>query len=289
MSNQIFYDPNERRKLRSFHLKNEIRAGNKAYDLEDWIDRGGNATIYRGREKVTGQECAIKFLIRSGSESLERFRREFKLSQLVASDHLIKYYGNGSVQAWDDQKKKHTPLHFVVMELAEHNLQNFIHGEEEPLGYERYAGQFRGLAHALALLHGQDAIHRDIKPENILVVGERWVLSDFGLCSFISDADEDLTGEKKNLGPRFWLSPEAHNRRLGCEESINAASDVFQLASIFWYVATGRHPAGIVTKDDWAGPAKIFNVLYRSLFHDFRKRPQNGSEFFTEIEDALSR
>lgn len=173
------------------------------------------------------------------------------------------------------------------MELADCNLQEVIHKEEGPLTYERYAGQFRGLAGALATLHSK-AVHRDIKPENILVAGERWLLSDYGLCTFVSPGDEDLTPEGGNLGPKFWLSPESHNRRLGCGDTINAASDVFQLAAIFWYVATGRHPTGIVTEDDWTGPKKLFHVLHNSLFHDYTKRPQNGGEFLSLLAEALN-
>ena len=175
------------------------------------------------------------------------------------------------------------------MELAERNLQDVLRDEAAPLSYEQYAGQFRGLAGALATLHSF-AVHRDIKPENILVAGERWLLSDYGLCTFVNPKEEDLTpvGEVRNIGPKFWLSPEAHNRRLGCGDQINAASDVFQLAAIFWYVATGRHPSGIVTENDWTGPEKLFDVLHKSLFHDCSKRPQNGGEFFTVLADALS-
>ena len=156
-----------------------------------------------------------------------------------------------------------------------------------PISYEQYAGQFRGLAGALADIH-KLAVHRDIKPENILIVGERWLLSDYGLCTFVNRQEEDLTLEGQNVGPKFWLSPEAHNRRLGCGDRINAASDVFQLAAIFWYVATGRHPSGIVTENDWPGPKKLFDVLCKSLFHDCKNRPQNGGEFFSVLSDALN-
>ena len=174
------------------------------------------------------------------------------------------------------------------MELADCTLQDVMREEKGPLSYERYAGQFRGLAEALASLHNQ-AVHRDIKPENILIVGDRWLLSDYGLCTFVNPNEEDLTAEAQNIGPKFWLSPEAHNRRLGCGDQINATSDVFQLAAIFWYVATGRHPSGVVTKRDWTGPQKLFDLLHRSLFHDHTKRPQNGTEFFSELVDALGK
>lgn len=290
MANEIFFDLEELRRGRFFHLKGDLQTEQgKAYNLEDWIDRGGNATVFKCHERATGEERAIKFLIQPGNERLRRFCREIELLKLVASDHLIRYYGDGKVKVQHNQRAETEELRFVIMELAERNLKNLIREKNNPLDYELYAGQFRGLAKALELLHKHNAIHRDIKPENILVIGERWILSDYGLCSFVSGQDDDITEEGQNLGPKFWLSPEARNRRMGCGDEINTASDVFQLASIFWYVATGRHPYGIVTEDDWIGSQKMFTVLHRSLFHDFRKRPQNGAEFLREIESALSR
>ncbi len=61
------------------------------------------------------------------------------------------------------------------------------------------------------------------------------MLSDYGLCSYVTPGvDEDLTPDGRNVGPKYWLSPEAHNMRLGCNDDITKASDVFQLAAVFW-------------------------------------------------------
>ena len=274
--------------LRKFKLKSEIRTDEgHSYDLEDWIGRGGNAAVFRGRQRTTGEECAIKLLMHTGWRNAKRFLREAKLLKAMQGEHITRYYGTGRVTVRRSKSPQDEQLPFIAMELADCTLQDVMH-EEGALGYERYAGQFRGLAGALATLHKHAAVHRDIKPENILVVGERWLLSDYGLCAFVNPDEEDLTSEGQNVGPKFWLSPEARNRRLGHGDEINAASDVFQLAAVFWYVVTGRHPSGILTEDDWTGPEKLFRLLHRSLFHDGTKRPQDGGEFFTDLEEALS-
>ena len=264
-----------------------------SYELDAWIDRGGNAAIYQCRDCVEDEEYAIKFLMNNNPKDSKRFDREIQLIQSVRANNLIKYYGTGRVQVIEyknrqpiiDQEKK---IPFIVMELADENLQKVMYRERGNISYQTYAGQFRGLANALASLH-EYAIHRDIKPENILVAGERWLLSDYGLCSFINSHEEDLTSNNQRLlGPKYWLSPEAHNRRLGCGDEISAASDVFQLAAIFWYVVTGNKPTGVVTKDDWEGPSQLFTLLHKSLLHDCKKRPQNGHEFLTDLEKALN-
>ena len=97
------------------------------------------------------------------------------------------------------------------MELADKNLQDVMRAEDGPLSYERYAGQFRGLAQALASLHDQ-AVHRDIKPETFWWRATDGFLSDYGLCTFVNSDEEDLTLEGQNVGPKYWLSPEAQNR-----------------------------------------------------------------------------
>ena len=286
-TSQLYFDSEALLRGNFFDLKSEIRAEEgHSYELEDWIGRGGNAAIFRGRQYATGKECAIKFLMNTSRRNSERFRREVRLLKVMQGDHIASYHGTGRVTVRHNRSSLDNQLPFIAMELADCNLQDVMH-EEGALDYDRYAGQFRGLAGALADLH-EHAVHRDIKPENILIVGERWLLSDYGLCTFVNPGEEDLTPEGQNVGPKFWLSPEAHNRRLGHEGKINAASDVFQLAAIFWYVATGRHPSGILTKGDWTGPEKLFRLLHRSLFHDGTKRPQDGREFFADLEEALS-
>ena len=288
MTSQIYFDLKELHRGIFFELNSEIRTKEgDSYELEDWVGRGGNAAVFRGRHRATGEECAIKFLMKTGQQNIKRFSREVILLKSMCGDHITRYYGFGHVKVRCNRESHYKRLPFVVMELADCNLQEVMREEKGPLSYERYAGQFRGLAAALASLHAR-AVHRDIKPENILVSGERWLLSDYGLCTFVSPDEEDLTFEGQNVGPKFWLSPEAHNRRLGCVDEIHTVSDVFQLAAIFWYVATGRHPSGVVTENDWTGPQKLFNVLYKSLFHDRTKRPQNGTEFLQDLEEALS-
>ena len=290
MTNQLYFDSQELRKGNFFILNGDIRTEEGSlYELEDWIGRGGNSSVFKARHRITGDECAIKFLMNMSWRNAKRFLREVRLLKWMRGDHVTRYHGTGHVKVRHCRTKRNSTLPFFVMELADCNLQEMMRSDQGPMSYEQYAGQFRGLAGALASLHDKaEAVHRDIKPENILVVGERWLLSDYGLCTLVNPEEEDLTPEAGNVGPKFWLSPEAHNRRLGCGDEICAASDVFQLAGIFWYVVTGRHPCGIVTREDWTGPEKLFHCLHRSLYHDLSKRPQNGGAFFTELEDALS-
>ena len=286
MSSNLFFDPDRLKQGDSYVLQGSIQTQEEhTYDLGDWIGRGGNASVFHCVERATGDEYAFKVQMNTNFKNLIRFRREIELLKSVKADHIIKFKGSGTVTVRHKRDENQRRLPFMIMELADYNLLKLIKGNKPP-SFEQYAGQFRGLAEALSSIH-EYAIHRDIKPENILVAGEKWLLSDYGLCSFVNKEQKDLTSQEEIMGPKFWLSPEAENRRLGCGDVINTASDVFQLASVFWYVVTGRHPCGIVNEDDWTGPAKLYSLLRRSLLHSFAGRPQNGAEFLVELQDAL--
>ena len=89
------------------------------------------------------------------------------------------------------------------------------------------------------------------------------------------------------VGPVFWMSPESMNKQLGNGDEITKASDVFQLASVFWFASTKRHPTGIVKGTDWTGPPEMFEVLESALSHDPQARPQDGHDFHERIKSAL--
>ncbi|MBR4189791.1 MAG: protein kinase [Kiritimatiellae bacterium] len=261
----------------------------EAYEIEpgEIIGRGGNAVVCECRSIGSGEAFAIKIQIDTRGKRLQRFKREEQLLFSLHHDQLMSCVGHGEIQ-FCDQHIKWKKCPFVIMPLAELNLSKFIQHSEHTLPFESIAGQFRGLSEALAVLH-EHAIHRDIKPENVLIRGETWMLSDFGLCRFLDPEDNgpDVTGDNENIGPKNWLSPEAMNRTLGCGDEITKASDVFQLAAVFWFAATGRHPTGIVKATDWTGPKAVFEVLAASLSHNPSQRPPDGKAFHEQIKAAL--
>ena len=285
---RIFLDHYELRKGYSYHHSGALTAteGHR-YEVEEWIGRGGNAAVFSCRELSTGDEYAVKFPLHPRALRDGRFLREVELMQQLSHAHIVKYRGTG-VAKMRDPRSQVVEIPFLVMDLATSSLDAEMRKRRSPWGYELYAGQFRGLAQALSILH-KVAIHRDIKPENILIAGDRWMLSDYGLCTYVNpDDDDDLTGKSENVGPKYWLSPEAHSRRLGCGDNINEASDVYQLAAVFWYVATGRHPSGILTNTDWRGPQPLFDLLHRCLHHNTQNRPKCGKEMLEALERVLS-
>ena len=83
------------------------------------------------------------------------------------------------------------------------------------------------------------------------------------------------------------MSPEALNQLVGNDDEISKSSDVFQLCSIFWFVVTGRHPSGIICREDWGtSPDSIFEVIFNALSHNPTRRPSDGQELFDLLNQA---
>ncbi|RUW29157.1 MULTISPECIES: protein kinase [unclassified Mesorhizobium] len=260
----------------------------KTYEVGERIAAGGNGVVHRCTDLGDGTEYAVKFLLDLRAHRRKRFDREKTLLQGIRHDHLIAYQDAGSIDG-EQRRARLSPLikdiPYIVMMLANEPLSSLV--KRAPVPNEIFLAQFRGLAHGLGELHRR-AVHRDIKPDNILVMGDRWVLSDYGLCDmFDLPAEERMTPDWEIVGPRFWMSPEANNRSIGRDDQINAASDVFQLASVFWFVVNRSHPTGVLSKADWKGPETLFDPIFKALHHSASIRPANGEAFAIQIDEAI--
>lgn len=283
------------RKNAFFNISSSILASdNLTYQVGEKLGEGGNAAVHECIESVSGDVFAVKFQLALHGKRRERFGQEVELLKALHDPHIIAYIADGSVNADMEFKSnkghrgppkiKKLVIPFVILPRASENLAQHIKAKA-PIPEATYLGQILGLSKALTKVNAM-ALHRDIKPENVLVVGDTWAISDFGLCDKVM-ADADLSMADEMIGPIFWMSPEALNKRLGCADVICEASDVFQMASIFWYAVCGRHPSGMVVAADWKGPAELFPVIHKALLHTTADRFATSEEFYNALSGVI--
>ncbi|MEU3210777.1 WD40 repeat domain-containing serine/threonine protein kinase [Nocardiopsis alba] len=94
-----------------------------------------------------------------------------------------------------------------------------------------------GLARALQAIHTAGLMHRDLKPGNVLISPRGPQVIDFGIARAVEGTVLTKTGEA--FGTPAYTSPEAI---LGQTQS--PASDVFSLAGVVVFAATGEPPFG---------------------------------------------
>ena len=270
----------------------------RLYIVGERIAAGGNAVVHECNEKLSGDSYAVKFQLELRQRRRERFEREVNLLRSFDDPHIIRFVATGVARgkrteritrngrAVSPRHQKTEELPFVILMKASEDLGKHAKTPQQ-IPPATYLAQFLGLSKALVKIN-EKALHRDIKPENILVVGSAWAISDFGLCALHEDGP-DLSHVGEKIGPALWMSPEAFNKNLGCLDVIGQTSDVFQLASVFWYATCGRHPTGIVRDTDWRGPMELFPIMERALLHNCQNRFQTSAEFSDALEAAIIR
>lgn len=249
------------------------------YEIGDYINQGGNAVVHECID-INGNVFAIKFLMVCSDKMKTRFEQEISVLKKLKHSHWVQFVDDGFIPISLSKNSTPISIRFIIMERADTNLVDFLKSSSS-IEYDVYAPQFRGLSEALSELHQYEVVHRDIKPENILIKGEKWMLSDLGLCTVCSDDDHlDITSENEKIGPKFWLSPEVVNKIYFQEDIISYYSDVYQLCAVFWFIVTKKHPYGLLYENDWNNDLQIFNIIIKSLAHDYSTRPQNGTELY---------
>ncbi|MGW8359184.1 protein kinase domain-containing protein [Streptomyces wedmorensis] len=108
------------------------------------------------------------------------------------------------------------------------------------------------LAGALAQLHSSDVVHRDLKPSNVLVTAYGPKIIDFGIAR--ASGDDHLTRTGAAAGTPAFMSPEQASG-----EEHTPAGDVFALAGVLVFAATGHGPFGTGSPAD---------LLYRVRYAD---------------------
>lgn len=253
------------------------------YDLDERLGAGGNGVVYKCISQ-DGTEYAVKILMHKTNKSTQRFAQEVELMRKVSNDHVIRYVDKGEIHLRTAGKGFNAP--FVIMELAEQNLLDYIK-ENSQLTYEAYVPQFRGLCEGLKEIH-KYAVHRDIKPENILIKGEKWILSDFGLCDFLAqDEKQDITRPNEKVGPIYWISPEAVNYAVFNKDEIGTWSDVYQLGLVFAFVLLRRYPGGVFSESETLNTTMpIKKVVFDSISNNYIRRPKNGAALLEAFNSA---
>ena len=197
------------------------------YEILSPLGRGMFGSVWRARDLSLSREVAIKVLhphIAKADMAVARFRREARLAAQLAHAAIVPIYDTDS----------RGDIVWYTMELAEGGSVASLVSRSGPRPFEEIAPQVDEVLEALHAAHTSGIIHRDLKPENILIDRyRRWRIGDFGIAYALGDERAGTSGTPSFAAPEQLLG-----------EAQGPATDCYALASIVYFVTTGRAPFG---------------------------------------------
>jgi serine/threonine-protein kinase len=183
--------------------------------------------VWRARDLSLAREVAIKVLhphIAKDDVAVARFRREARLAAQLAHPAIVPIYDTDS----------RGDIVWYTMELAEGGSVASLVSRSGPRPFEEIAEPVDDVLEALIAAHSSGIIHRDLKPENILIDRyRRWRIGDFGIAYALGDERAGTSGTPSFAAPEQLLG-----------EAQGPATDCYALASIVYFVLTGKAPFG---------------------------------------------
>ncbi|MGV9849690.1 protein kinase domain-containing protein [Streptomyces sp. NPDC003442] len=209
-----------------------LRAGDPesigGYALERRLGRGGMGTVYLARSP-SGRRLALKVVHQQFADDDEfrvRFRQEVAAARRVsgAFTAAVVDADPDAVLPW--MATSYVPGRTLAEQVA----------ADGPLRGAELRRLAIGLVEALREIHRAGVVHRDLKPANIVLSDEGPRVIDFGISRAADHQTLTMTGRVMGTPP--FMSPE----QLRDPREVGPESDVFSLATVLVYAATGQSP-----------------------------------------------
>ncbi|ODV97587.1 hypothetical protein PACTADRAFT_62978, partial [Pachysolen tannophilus NRRL Y-2460] len=227
------------------------------FDVFEELGHGAYGAVYRGVDKLTKKQVAIKQVDLESDEDIAEFKNEIALLSMCNSDHITKYYGCfvKGFKLW------------IIMEfLPGGSLADLI--VPGPFKESVISKICYELVLALNYLHETGKIHRDLKPGNILI-GENFEvkIADFGVSTQLSNK---LSIRNTYIGTPYYMAPEVI-----LHQNYNFRADIWSLGITLLEIANGRpplseyHPMQVVYIIEKNQPPRLIGEEFSATFKDF--------------------
>jgi serine/threonine-protein kinase len=208
------------------------RCVGNSYILICPVGQGATGTVWRGIERTTGEQVAVKLLhegLLRQPKLVTRFVQERTILMMVRHEHIV-----GVRDLFSAGESLGLVMDFVAGGSLRERLRSA--GTLAPAEAARLLAQ---VASALAEAHALGVVHRDVKPDNILlqtVDGRADArLTDFGIARVVDAAG--LTTPHAIIGTPHYMAPEVI---AGGEAG--PAADVYGVGAVLYELLTGHTP-----------------------------------------------
>jgi len=222
-------------------LPHDVLAGR--YRIVRFIAQGGMGEVYEAEDLELAERVALKTVrpdIARHEGSIERLKREIHLARKVTHPSVCRIFDLGVHRMPGAEGGGETQVRFLTMELLGGETLSHRIRREERLAPAAALPIVRQVAAALGAAHEAGIVHRDFKSSNVILVGERAVVTDFGLARAIVSGDgldASLTASGSSLGTPAYMAPEQVEGK-----DAGPAADIYALGVVMYEMMTGRWP-----------------------------------------------
>ena len=210
------------------------------FEVDREIGHGGMGTVFLAREVALDRPVAIK-IIRpeiATARAVDRFQREARTLAQLAHPNIVPVHHVGTRAGFFYYVMEFIPGETLAARLA-----------RGPMSLDEVRKLGRDLLDALEVAHRNDVIHRDVKPQNIFLVGDRFVLGDFGIATSSSATTIADTDGKVIEGTPQYMPPE---QRYGWD--VGPRTDLYGVGMVLYEALTRRRWDWFLPDDkpDWS-------------------------------------
>ncbi|XP_029288263.1 inhibitor of nuclear factor kappa-B kinase subunit epsilon isoform X2 [Cottoperca gobio] len=214
---------------------------NYLWSLQDVLGQGATASVYKARNKRSGELVAVKvFNMVSYNRPHEVQMREFEMLRKLNHSNIVRLF------AVEELPSKHKVL---VMEYCSGgSLLSLLEESENAFGLPEteFLTVLQCVVQGMNHLREKAVVHRDIKPGNIMrQVGEDgksvYKLTDFGAARDLEDDETFMS----IYGTEEYLHPDMYERavlRKPQQKSYGVSVDLWSIGVTFYHAATGSLP-----------------------------------------------
>ncbi|XP_038553273.1 inhibitor of nuclear factor kappa-B kinase subunit epsilon [Micropterus salmoides] len=214
---------------------------NYLWSLQDVLGQGATASVYKARNKRSGELVAVKvFNMVSYNRPHEVQMREFEMLRKLNHSNIVRLY---TVEELPSKQK------VLVMEYCSGgSLLSLLEEPENAFGLPEteFLTVLQCVVQGMNHLRENGVVHRDIKPGNIMrQVGDDgksvYKLTDFGAARELEDDEKFMS----IYGTEEYLHPDMYERavlRKPHQKSYGVSVDLWSIGVTFYHAATGSLP-----------------------------------------------
>jgi serine/threonine protein kinase len=256
------------------------------YDVLAEAGHGSMGSVYKARDRETGEIVALKLLkpeIASDQAMMDRFKNELLFARKITHKNVCRVHEFNRLGGI-----AYTSMEFVEGESLRSVLNRF-----GGLPIRKAIDLAQQICSGLQEAHAQGIVHRDLKPENVMIDTQGNVkIMDFGIARSM-EAGTRLTGSM--VGTPAYMAPEQV-----AGKPVDYRTDVYSLGLILYEVFTGtpafqaENAVALALKQMREAPAAPHDIeptipvlIERAILKCIEKEPSKRFQTVADLKTAL--